>query len=44
MPLDFLTRMTVMGTNPFMISAALLLIMARDVSRAAHSLRVGKLP
>ena len=44
MPLDFLTRMTVMGTNPFMISAALLLIMARDVSRAAHNLRAGMLP
>ena len=44
MPLDFLTLMTVMAANLFMISAALLLIMARDVSRAAHSLRVGKLP
>ena len=44
MPLDFVTLMTVMAANLFMISAALPLIMGRVVSRAAHSLRAGKLP
>ena len=44
MPLDFLNLMTVMVANLFMISAALPLIMGRVVSRAAHSLRAGKLP
>ena len=34
MPLDFFTLMTVMAANLFMISAALPLIMGRDVSRA----------
>ena len=44
MPLDFLTLMTVLAANPFRISAALPPIMGRVVSRAAHSLRAGKLP
>jgi len=36
MPLDFFTLMTVMAANLFMISAALPLIMGRNVSRAAR--------
>lgn len=36
MSLDFFTLMTVMAANLFMISAALPLIMGRDVSRAAR--------
>ena len=36
MTLDFVTLMTVMAANLFMISAVLPLIMGRDVSRAAR--------
>lgn len=43
MPLDFLTLMTVMAANLFMISAALPLIMGRDVSRAARHVQASML-
>ena len=43
MPLDFLTLMTVMATNLFMISAALPLIMGRGVSRAARHVQASLL-
>lgn len=43
MPLDFLTLMTVMAANLFMISAALPLIMGRDVSRAARNMQASML-
>ena len=40
MPLDFLT---LMAANLFMISAALPLIMGRDVSRAARNMQASML-
>ena len=43
MPLDFLTLMTAMAANLFMISAALPLIMGRDVSRAARHVQASLL-
>ena len=43
MPLDFLTLMTVMATNLFMISAAMPLIMGRGVSRAARHVQASLL-
>lgn len=43
MPLDFLTLMTVMAANLFMISAALPLIMGRDVSHAARHVQASML-
>lgn len=43
MPLDFLTLMTVMATNLFMISAALPLIMGRGVSRGARHVQASLL-
>src|SRR3990167_2022159 len=43
MSLDFLTLMTVMAANLFMISAALPLIMGRDVSRAARHVQASML-
>ena len=43
MPLDFFTLMTVMAANLFMISAALPLIMGRDVSRAARNVQASLL-
>ena len=43
MPLDFLTLMAVMAANLFMISAALPLIMGRDVSRAARHVQASML-
>ena len=43
MPLDFLTLMTVMAANLFMVSAALPFIMGRDVSRAARCVQTGLL-
>ena len=43
MPLDFLTLMTVMAANLFMVSAALPLIMGRDVSRAARNMQASML-
>ena len=43
MPLDFLTLMTVMAANLFMIAAALPLIMGRDVSRAARNMQASML-
>ena len=43
MPLDFLTLMTVMAANLFMISAALPLIMGRGVSRAARHVQASLL-
>ncbi|GDY38060.1 GGDEF domain-containing protein [Acidovorax sp. NB1] len=43
MPLDFLTLMTVMAANLFMISAALPLIMGRDVGRAARNMQASML-
>ena len=43
MPLDFLTLMTAMAANLFMISAVLPLIMGRDVSRAARHVQASLL-
>ncbi|MBV7542357.1 GGDEF domain-containing protein [Acidovorax sp. sic0104] len=43
MPLDFLTLMTAMAANLFMISAGLPLIMGRDVSRAARHVQASLL-
>lgn len=43
MSLDFFTLMTVMAANLFMISAALPLIMGRDVSRAARHVQASLL-
>lgn len=43
MPLDFLTLMTVMAANLFMISAALPLIIGQDVSRAARNMQASML-
>ena len=43
MKLDFVTLMTVMAANLFMISAALPLIMGRDVSRAARHVQASLL-
>jgi diguanylate cyclase (GGDEF)-like protein len=43
MSLDFVTLMTVMAVNLFMISAALPLIMGRDVSRAARNVQASLL-
>ena len=43
MPLDFFTLMTVMAANLFMISAALPLIMGRDVSRAARKAQLDRM-
>ncbi|MBD9394614.1 sensor domain-containing diguanylate cyclase [Acidovorax sp. ACV01] len=43
MPLDFLTLMAVMAANLFMISAALPMIMGRDVSRAARHVQASML-
>jgi len=43
MTLDFLTLMTVMAANLFMISAALPLIMGRDISRAARHVQASLL-
>ena len=43
MPLDFLTLMAVMAANLFMISAALPMIMGRDVGRAARHVQASML-
>ena len=43
MPLDFLTLMTVMAANLFMISAALPLIMGKEISRAARHIQASLL-
>ena len=43
MPLDFLNLMTVMAASLFMISAALPLIIGRDVSRAARNMQASML-
>ena len=43
MTLDFLTLMAVMAANLFAISAALPLVMGRDVSQAARNVQASML-